>query len=246
MGNCCQPSENNDLLLNEDNMPKEKRNDENSDFFDILRLNTNNSIDKLTATQQMGRTEELTKMEDEFFDLINYLRDYPQQFINLIEKYKNLVSLDPTKGTYFIVINDSRIDLNQGQEFFIECQNFLQTARPQKKLIRDDTLKIARPSRALSDEENDAYVTSYINKYIIGNENSGNKYTNINYMFDQNVSDVLFVIILNLIGVGSDNQIKANFMLSADYDSVGITIDKVDDENNIYCYYCIFGMANTE
>ena len=65
-----------------------------------------------------------------------------------------------------------------------------------------------------------------------------------NYIIDQNVSDVLFVIILNLIGVGVNNEIKTNFMLSEEYDSVGITIDKIDVENDIYCYYCVFGKAN--
>ena len=247
MGNCCQPSENNELLLSyEGENPKQIKKDQNNGLFDSFPMNTNNSISKAqsSAASVTGGVNELTKMEDELFDLINCLRDNPQQFINLIEKYKHLISMDSEKGTYYIIINNSRIDLNQGQEYFIECQNFLKTAKPQKKLIKDDTLKIPRPTQVLSDEENDNYVINYINKYIIGNEKSDIKYSNINYIIDQNVSDVLFVIILNLIGVGVNNEIKTNFMLSEEYDSVGITIDKIDVENDIYCYYCVFGKAN--
>ena len=55
---------------------------------------------------------------------------------------------------------------------------------------------------------------------------------------------ILFVLILNLIGVGDYEQIRKNFILSEDFNSVGITIDKIDSENDIYCYYCIFGKAN--
>ena len=241
MGNCCQPSENNIQLITSDNDIHKPINEQlnpgsGKNFLHTPSPSTTNSV--------INSNPELLQMENELFEYINALRENPKQFISLIEKYKNLISVDPIKGTYFIIINNSRIDLNQGQEYFIECQNFLKTAKPQKKLIKDDTLKIPRPTQVLSDEENDNYVINYINKYIIGNEKSDINYSNINYIIDQNVSDVLFVIILNLIGVGVNNEIKTNFMLSEEYDSVGITIDKIDVENDIYCYYCVFGKAN--
>ena len=247
MGNCCQPSENNALFLNtEKEIQRPTKEDGTMNFFNICRSPTELTIRPSATSSTAGGANELAQMEDELFDLINCLRDYPQQFINLIEKYKYLISVDPIRGTYFIIINNSRIDLNQGQEYFIECQNFLKTAKPQKKLVRDDALKVPRPSRRLSDEENDEYVNTYINNYIAGKVISGYTFTNINYIIDQNVSDVLFVLVLNLIGVGGYEQIRKNFMMSEEYDSVGITIDKIDPENNIYCYYCVFAKAVPE
>ena len=244
MGNCCQPSENNALFLTSENdNPRPTKADQNSSFFDIFKTQTNITARPSATSSLVAANNELPQMEDELFDLINCLRDYPQQFINLIEKYKYLISVDPLKGTHFIIINNTRIDLNQGQEYFIECQNFLKDAKPQKKLIRDDALKIPRPSKKLSDEENDEYINSYINNYVVGKNINGYTYTNINYIIDQNVSDILFVLVLNLIGVGGYEQIRKNFMLSEEYDSIGITIDKIDAENNIYCYYCIFAKA---
>ena len=247
MGNCCQPSDNNALFItseNDNHHPTKK--DQNSDNLGVFRTPTN-LISHPSDNNILEDTQnELNKMEDEFLDLINNLREYPQQFISLIEKYKYLISVDPQKRTYFIVINNTRIDLNQGQEYFIECQNFLKNAKSQKKLIRDDTLKIPRPSQPLSDEENDDYVNQFINNNIVGKIISGYSYTNINYIIDQNVSDILFVLILNLIGVGGTEQIRKNFMLSDEYDSIGITIDKIDPENNIYCYYCVFAKAMAE
>ena len=248
MGNCCQPSDNNDFFLISDrnNQSQIKNNRLIGGLLDIFGLNTDNPMRLSSDYSEPGEVNEISKMEDELFNLINCLRSNPQQFIYLIEKYKNLISEDPQKGTYFIIINSSRIDLNQGKEYFTDCQNFLKTAEPQKNLIKDDNLKIPKPSRVLTDEENDIYVTNYINKYIISNPNATIKYSHINYIVDQNISDVLFVIILNLIGVESENNIKTNFMLSAEYDSVGITVDKIDPENNIYCYYCVFGKTDVK
>ena len=241
MGNCCQPSENNIQLITSDNDIHKPINEQlnpgsGKNFLHTPSPSTTNSV--------INSNPELLQMENELFEYINALRENPKQFISLIEKYKNLISVDPIKGTYFIIINNSRIDLNQGQEYFIECQNFLKTASPQKGLLKDDNLKIPRPSQILTDEENDTYVNNYISKYILGEYNgTGINYSNINYIIDQNVSDILFVIILNLIGIGGDEQIQKNFILSDDYDRVGITVDKIDAENNIYCYYCVFGKA---
>ena len=245
MGTCCQPSENNALFIStaETEIRKQINKGGCGGLFKMFGVNINQPI-SLSASIALGKNTELTKMEDQLFNLINSLRDHPHKFINLIEKYKNLISVDPYKETYFIILNDSRVDLNQGQDYFIECQNFLKSAQPQKKLIKDDVLKIPRPQHILTDDENETYVTSYINNYVINNYNNTDvSYSNINYIIDQNVSDILFVLILNLVGVGGYDQIKKNFLLSADYDRVGITIDKIDPENNVYCYYCIFGKS---
>ena len=245
MGSCCEPSENNGLLISktDGDIRKQIRKCGCGGVCNIFGTNMTQPIN-LTTSIAIGKNTELAKMEDELFNLINKLRDCPKQFINLIEKYKNLISVDSYNKTYFIIINDSRIDLNRGQEYFLECQNFLETAQPKKKLIKDDALKIPRPKQILTDDENDNYVIDYINNYVIDNySNSDVSYSKINYIIEQNVSDVLFVLIINLIGIGGYDQIKKNFMLSDDYDRVGITIDKIDPENNIYCYYCVFGKS---
>ena len=181
MGNCCQPSENNSLFLTTEkdiHKPISNRGNCHTSFQHTPTPSTTNTV--------ITPGTEICQMENELYDYINALRENPQQFIGLIEKYKNLISVDPIKGSYFIIINNSRIDLNQGQEYFIECQNFLKTAKPTCRLVKDDNLKIPKPSQVLTDEENDNYVNTYINNYILGEYNgTGINYTNINYIIDQ-------------------------------------------------------------
>lgn len=240
MGACCEPNESTFFISSDGDIHKTIPEDQNE--FGLLQKNASTDRYPSSTSTYMNDNQEITQMEEELFNLINSLRQNPQQFINLIEKYKNSILYDNEKGSYFIIINNSRIDLNHGKEYFIECQNFLKTATPQNILIKDNKLKLPRPSQILNEEQNDDYVNRYINNYIIANPS--NKYSNIKYITDINVSDILFVLILNLIGVGDYEQIRKNFVLSEDFNSVGITIDKIDPQNDIYCYYCIFGKAN--
>ena len=62
------------------------------------------------------------------------------------------------------------------------------------------------------------------------------------FFMDKNVSDLLFVLIYNLIDINSpdDNKIRRNCIMSKEYNKLNITITKDDIENNLYSYYFSF------
>lgn len=63
-----------------------------------------------------------------------------------------------------------------------------------------------------------------------------------NILIDKNVSDVLFVLVYNLIDINSpeDNKIRRNCLMSEEYNKLNITITKDEIGNKLYSYYFSF------
>ncbi len=59
---------------------------------------------------------------------------------------------------------------------------------------------------------------------------------------DKNVSDLLFVVVYNLMDAGSldDNKIRRKCLLSEEYNKLNITISKNESGNKLYSYYFSF------
>ena len=62
------------------------------------------------------------------------------------------------------------------------------------------------------------------------------------FFVDRNVSDLLFVLIYNLIDINSpdDNKNRRNCIMSTEYNKLNITITKDEVGNNFYSYYFSF------
>ena len=63
-----------------------------------------------------------------------------------------------------------------------------------------------------------------------------------NYFVDKNVSDLIFVIVSNLIDINNpeDNKIKRNCLLSEEYNKLNITITKNEFGSKLLSYYFSF------
>ena len=63
-----------------------------------------------------------------------------------------------------------------------------------------------------------------------------------NYFVDKNVSDLIFVIVSNLIDINNpeDNKIKRNCLLSEEYNKLNITITKNEIGSKLLSYYFSF------
>ena len=107
MGACCEPKESTFFIITDDDIHKSIQEDPN--HFDNLRKNesSQSQIDHYPSSTStvINDNFEINQMEDELFNLINSLRQYPQRFIDLIEKYKNSMLYDSNAGNYFIIIN---------------------------------------------------------------------------------------------------------------------------------------------
>ena len=263
MGNCCNPSSYYGALNSESNHyieqnPETKQITNNFNFDDINKENEDQEkynkifqsipyeerkVNKLSASNSL--TSEIyhnseRQMEENLFNLINTLRTEPKKFIKVVDDYKNMIKTE--NNSNYIVINDYSIEIPNGKEIFEECKNYLSKVKPVNELEKDDSLKINIKNDFSSEDDFENIANKRINDVLT---KQGKMYKYINYFIDKNVGDVIYVLITNLMDFGSNfKENNRKFLMNEEYDKCSVTIEKIDSEKNVYCYYILFAKSN--
>lgn len=263
MGNCCQPSsyygvintdakyvtEQNPEIkeitnnFNIDDINKENEDQENYDKifqsfpYDERKINKESASNSLTNEPYRNS---LRQMEHNLFNLINSLRTTPKKFIQTVENYKNMIKTEHNSN--YIIVNDYKIEIPNGKEIFEECEKYLNSVKPVNELEKDDNLKINMQNDfSFTEGENEIIVNKKINDILA---KQGKMYNYINYFIDKNVGDIIYVIIINLMNNGNDfKENRRRLLMGEEYDKCAVTIEKIDKEKNVYCYYILLAKS---
>ena len=262
MGNCCEPLSYYGPIKTETNYsieknPEVKEITNNFNFEDIAKENEDQenydnifqsspNEERIVSKESLSNTltiepyhNSVRKMEQNLFDLINVLRTEPTKFIQIVENYKNMIKTEHNSN--FIVINDYKIEIPNGKKIFEECKNYLSNVESVNELEKDDNLKVNINLQKDFEGEVEKIMNSKINDVLI---KKGKMYKNINYFTDKNVGDIIYVLIINLMDV--ENNFKENnrkLLMGEEYDKCAVTIEKIDSEKNVYCYYILFAKS---
>lgn len=213
--------------------PSNKKAKIDSDLFDTLQKR--NSVE--------SSNEDLpTFLSSTLLNEINQIRTNPQSYIEKIDKYMNLVETDKS-GTSYININNNKIMLQQGKEAFQEAKSALLNAKPINKMQKKKELCIPFPNENIAKSDNMDYLKEEFEKI---KHNVGDKYKDLSFFCDKNISNTEFVTVLNFVDMNDENKSKRNCVLNEDYNVIGITTGVIDTTNHVYCYYIVIGKESED
>ncbi len=113
---------------------------------------------------------DLSKMENNLFDLINNLRSNPQSFINYIEKYRDKVVSDNEKE--YIIIDDNKFEF-ENKECFDECIEFLKNHKKLEKFEKIQSMFECKKFFVVKNVKDSYFVVTY--NLINANNSDENK-----------------------------------------------------------------------
>ena len=193
-------------------------------------------IDKKNTINSIENNNEKNNIEKELFLLINNLRRNPGSFIQIINKYLSLIEFNDKINSYYINVNNYNIIIDEGKECFEEAINFLISVDPMKNLVLDDNLRINFPEDNINLCDDKDYLNNEINRI-----NSDKKYNNIDYICNKNVHNAEFIIVMNLLDPNNKERPNRKILMNTNYNKIGVNCYKIDEKNNVYCFYLIFG-----
>ena len=193
-------------------------------------------IDKKNSINSIELNNDKNNIKKELFLLINNLRRNPGSFIQIINNYLNQIEFNNQNNSYYINVNNYNIIIDEGKECFEETINYLINIDPIKTLAMDDNLYINFPEENFNLFDNKNYLDNEINKL-----NSDKKYNNIEYICNKNVYNAEFIIVMNLLDPNNKERTNRKILMNPNYNKIGINYYKIDEKNNVYCFYLIFG-----
>lgn len=101
---------------------------------------------------------------NELFDLINVVRNNPQEFINILMKYKRNFITNRNNMTYYVRYLNQDEKLEHGIETFESYENLFQTLNPMQKLQNTNKLKINTNVEQMTEQPEEYFLEEY-NKY---------------------------------------------------------------------------------
>lgn len=263
MGNCCQCNKekslsdsqiaNNDLFIQE----KEPDNYKKYLFTEVINnipssptepmINTNESQKNSRINFQKNTSYSYNKiggdrpeilyacLKNEYTNHLQYLISEPKDEEN---NYFS-VSLVSLEKKLFKLINDLRTNPKSFINIIEEYKNQLQKNNDFYYLIIDDNI--------FQFSKGKEYFDECIN-FLKGQEclkkfkTSPSMFESKAFFKDQNVSDLNFVLLYNLMDIKSpeDNKIRRNCLTSKIYNKLNITITKDDFDNGLYTYHFSF------
>ena len=193
-------------------------------------------IDKKNTINSMEINNEKNNIEKELFLLINNLRRNPGSFIQIINNYLSLIEFNNKNNNYYINVNNYNIIIDEGKECFEETINYLINIDPIKTLVLDNNLHFNFPEDNINLCDDNNYLNNEINRI-----NSDKKYNNIGYICNKNVYNAEFIIVMNLLDFNNKERLNRKMLMNPNYNKIGIDCYKIDEKNNVYCFYLIFG-----
>lgn len=166
-------------------------------------------------------------------------------------KFENSINTSALKESE-IVLNLTKMEKNLFElinELRINPESFIDKIEQYKEMLEteDDTYYITLDDNQFEFRDGKESFDECI-KYLRKQKNL-KKFEKTQSMFeckqffvDKNVSDLIFVVVYNLIDPNSDdkNKIKRNCIMSQEYNKLNITIAKDELTNNLYSYYFSF------
>lgn len=213
--------------LFEDTLQKKHHQSQNIDVFDSVqkRYSIESSNDGLPSYLNVSLLNE-----------INQIRNNPLSYIEKIEAFINRIEHDKI-GDY-VIINNNKINLKQGKDSFIKVKDILMKSNAIRNMQLKKDLCIPFPFDNINKCDNFDYLN---NEFSQIKKKTSNKYKDFLFFCDKNVSNTEFVVIYNLLNATEEKKIIHNIILNEEYNVIGITSGKIDTNNNVYCYYFIFG-----
>ena len=210
-------------------------NTENPNKTNTIR-NSFDSIDKKFSINSIDyKIEKKNSIEHELFTLINNLRRNPGSFIQIINNYLSQIQYNQKNDSYNIIVNNYNIIFDEGKECFQETIEYLISIDPVKNLIMDDNLYINFPYDNFNLCDDKDYLKNEINRI-----NCDKKYNNLDYIVNKNVFNAEFIIIMNLLDPNNKEKTNRKILMNPNFNKIGINYNKIDDKNNVYCFYFIF------
>lgn len=254
---CCQQfiSSPNEIITLDREMEREKRRQLGLDSIKnehILEESSNKRIkvdsDLFDTVQKRNsiesNNEDLpTFLSTTLLNEINQIRTNPLSYIPKIDKYMNLVETDKS-GSSYININNNKIMLPQGKEAFQEAKTALSNAKSIHKIQKKKNLCIPFPKgENITKSDSIDYLKEEFEKI---KQNVGNKYKDLSFFCDKNISNTEFVTVLNFLDMNDENKTKRHCILNEDYNVIGITTGVIDTINHVYCYYIVIGKESED
>lgn len=250
---CCQylVSKPNELITLDREMEREKmramqieRNKKESSLFEDSEQKKNyqsQNIDCFDSVQKKNSIESNNDglpsyLNESLLKEINQIRNNPSSYIKKIEGFIN--SIEHDKIGDYIIINNNKINMKQGKESFIKVKELLMKSNGIRDMELKKDLCIPFPFDNINKCDNSDYLNNEFSKI---KSNTSNKYKDLFFFCDKNVSNTEFVVAYNFLNMTEEQKMVHNIILNEEYNVIGITSGKIDTNNNVYCYYFVFG-----
>ena len=63
----------------------------------------------------------------------------------------------------------------------------------------------------------------------------------LDYICNKNVHNAEFIIVMNLLDPNNKERPNRKILMNTNYNKIGVNCYKIDEKNNVYCFYLIFG-----
>lgn len=207
---------------------------EQSSAFKVRRVS--DPTKKGTLTESVGNDCQMSLfIKTNLRKEINAIRSNPPSYVTKLEKFMSQVS--SINNSNVLSVNHNSFKIERGKEIFVEAINVLKNTKSEFELSIDNNLLIPFPNEGLLNFDHDKYLKEEITKV---KDNFGDRYERIEGYCEKSVSDTEFVAVMGLTNMNTSED-KRGMILDGNFDKIAISVKKIDEINNVYCYYIVFG-----